>query len=528
MDSKVLPKKGLAGLKEHWRTDSVSGFLVFLLALPLSLGIAKASGFDPAMGVLTAIVGGMFVSFFRVSPMIIYGPAAALITVCAAAIADMDALGYKGHDPVHMTCGIIIVMALIQIIVGFLKLGSLSNFFPHSAIHGMLAAVGIIIIAKQIPVLLGDDPGIYKGETSIELLMDIPRFVKSSNTHLAAVGLISLIIMFAMPIVKLNFLKKVPAPIVVLFISVPLGIYWHFKHDYSLVKIGNFGENVGLNADFRAIGTLTFWKYVLMFLFVSSLESHLTVKAMDGLDPYKRESNYNGNLIGLGAGNALSSLLGGLPLVSEVVRSGSNITFGAKTKWSNFFHGFFLLGAMLLMIPVLEYIPNAALAAILIYVGFRLAAPKEFINTYQIGREQLAIFLVTVLVALAEDLILGVAAGIFVKLIFHLYNGASFKRLFFADYEISKSASTTYITVKGVAVFSNLIGYKKVLMGLKPKGLVVMDFTETILIDHSFMEFIHQFKNQYNENGGTFKTMGYESHKALSNHPLATRKLVKR
>ncbi len=525
MDNKILPKTGLAGLKENWKTDSVTGFLVFLLALPLSLGIAKASGFEPAMGVLTAMVGGLFVSFFKVSPLTIKGPAAGLITVCAAAVADMNTLGFAGHNPVHMACGIIVVMALIQIVFGFLKLGSLSDFFPHSAVHGMLAAIGIIIIAKQIPVLMGDDPMVYKGQKPLELLANIPKFISESHAHLAAVGLISLLLMFALPKVKLNFLKKIPAPMIVLLLAVPMGLYWHFKHDYSLVKIGDFWGNISLNADFSAIGTFPFWKYVFMFLFVNSLESLLTVKAVDGLDPYKRESSYNGDLIGLGAGNAVSGLLGGLPMISEVVRSGSNVGFGAKTKWSNFFHGVFLLMAMLLMIPVIELIPNAALAAMLIFAGFRLAAPKEFIHTYHIGKEQLAIFLVTIIVTLMEDLLLGIAAGIIVKFLFHLYNGASFKSLFKSNYELIKSDGSTNIKIAGAAVFSNLLGYKKVLTNLAPKENVKVDLSATNLVDHSFMAFIHHFEHEYNANGGNFQIIGLENHKALSNHPLASRKI---
>jgi len=413
---------------------------------------------------------------------------------------------------------------LMQIVFGFLKLGSLSDFFPHSAVHGMLAAIGIIIIAKQIPVLMGDDPSVYKGETPLQLLMDIPKFVMASHWHLAIVGIISLAIMFTLPLIKINFLKKVPAPMVVLLIAVPLGLYWHFKHDYSLVKIGNFWQNVSLNADFAAIGTFTFWKYVFMFLFVNSLESLLTVKAIDGKDPYKRESSYNGDLIGLGAGNAVSGLLGGLPMISEVVRSGSNVGFGARTKWANFFHGLFLLLAMLLMIPVIEMIPNAALAAMLIFAGYRLAAPKEFISTYKIGKEQLAIFLTTIIITLMEDLLLGIAAGILVKFIFHLYNGASIKSLFKAQYEMRKDETITYILISGSAVFSNLIGYKKVLSNLPPNEHVIVDFTATKLVDHSFMEFVHHFEHEYNAKGGDFKIRGLSEHKALSEHHLATRK----
>ncbi|MHB1279569.1 MAG: SulP family inorganic anion transporter, partial [Bacteroidia bacterium] len=235
----------------------------------------------------------------------------------------------------------------------------------------------------------------------------------------------------------------------------------------------------------------------------------------------------NGDLKALGAGNALSGLLGGLPMISEVVRSSANVNFGARTKWSNFFHGFFLLLAMLLMIPLIEMIPNTALAAMLIYAGYRLAAPREFFNTYKIGKEQLAIFLTTILVTLFEDLLLGVAAGILVKMAFHLYNGAPLKSLFKGDYTVEKNDATTTIHVNGSAVFSNLLGYKKVLLTLPEGEKVIVDFSKTRLIDHSFMHFIHHFEHEYNDRGGEFKIVGLKNHKSLSEHPLATRKLNK-
>ncbi len=519
------PAKGLAGFKENWKNDMLPGFMVFLLALPLSLGIAKASGFPPAMGVLTAIVGGLFTSFFKVSELTIKGPAAGLITVCAAAVLEFGG----GDQGWHTVSAIIAVMAAIQIIFGLLKFGSLSDFFPHSAVHGMLAAIGIIIIAKQIPVLLGDDPSIYKGEGPIELLMDIPRFITHAHWHIAIVGLIGLAILFTLPLLKFNFLKKVPGPMFVLLMAIPLSLYWHFKEtepSYSLVTIGDFWGSVGINADFSQIGTFAFWKYVMMFLFVSSLESLLTVKATDNLDPYKRSSDYNGDLKAQGAGNVLSGLLGGLPMISEVVRSSGNVSFGAKTKWSNFFHGVFLLLAMLLLIPVIETIPNAALASMLIFAGYRLAAPKEFVHTYHLGQEQLAIFLTTIIVTLAEDLLLGIAAGILVKFLFHLYNGATLGSLFKISYnEIKTDDNHIALEIKDSAVFSNLIGYKKVLACLPATSSITIDFTQARIIDHSFMAFITHMQKEYAGEGREMKLTGLQNHRPLSKHPLATRTL---
>lgn len=523
---KTLQKNGAFLLKNTWKADLTAGFMVFLLALPLSLGIAKASGFPAYMGVLTAIVGGIFTSFFKVSELTIKGPAAGLITICSGAILEFGG----GDQGWKMVTAVIMVAALLQICFGLLKLGSLSDFFPHSAIHGMLAAIGIIIIAKQIPVLLGDDPTMYKGEGPIELLLDIPNFISHAHWHIAAIGIIGLIIMFTLPKIGIKFLQKLPAPMLVLLLAIPLTFYWHFEKtepSYSLVSIGDFWGTFGFNFDFSGIQTFTFWKYVFMFLFVNSLESLLTVKAVDNLDPYKRVSDYNGDLKGVGAGNFLSASLGGLPMISEVVRSSANIGFGAKTKWSNIFHGVFLLLAMLLIIPLIELIPNAALAAMLIFAGYRLASPKEFRHVSKIGKEQLAIFLATIIITLFEDLLLGIAVGIVIKFMFHLYHGAKFKNLFKAKYEQSTTEYGIHIKVFESAIFSNLIGFKKLLEELPAKEKIIFDLSQTQLIDHSFMAFIAHFEKEYNLADGNFKITGTNRHKSFSDHPLATKKLKK-
>jgi len=522
----AIPKSGIEGLKQNWKADMLSGFMVFLIALPLSLGIAKASGFPASMGVLTAIIGGLLSSFMNVSELSIKGPAAGLITICSGAILEFGG----GEQGWKIATAAIVFAAIIQIIFGFLKLGSLSEFFPHSAVHGMLAAIGIIIIAKQIPILLGDEPRLYQGEGPIELILDIPSFISHAHWHIAIVGVLGLLVMFVLPALKINWLKKVPAPLVVLIVSVPLAIYWHFNYtepDYSMVSIGDFWGGLGLNVDFSSINQIVFWKYVIMFLFVNSLESLLTVKAVDNLDPYKRTSNYNGDLKSVGVGNIASGLLGGLPMISEVVRSSANIGFGARTKWSNFFHGLFLLLAMVLLIPLIEMVPNAALAGMLIYAGYRLAAPRQFVHTLRLGKEQLAIFLITIVVTLFEDLLLGIAAGILVKFIFHLYRGVKLSNLFISHWTKSESQGNTKIKVQDAAIFSNLIGFRKLLSNLDRKSNIVFDLSEATLIDHSFMAFINYYANDFNEGGGSFIIIGLENHRRLSNHELSTCILIK-
>ncbi|HTF22064.1 MAG TPA: SulP family inorganic anion transporter [Chryseolinea sp.] len=522
-----IPKDGILGLKQNWRIDAVSGFLVFLLALPLSLGIAKASGFPAAMGVLTAMIGGMFVSIFAGSQLTIKGPAAGLITICAGAVTELGALNIEGYTGVQLACGAIVVMAAIQILFGFLKFGSLSDFFPPSAVHGMLAAIGLIIFSKQIHVLLGIDPATLKGMEPIELYRMIPHSFMHADPRVALVGIVSLVIIFGMPFLKGKIFKVIPAPMIVLLVTIPMALIMDFRHTepaFDLVSVGNFWSNIGFNASFAAIGTGVFWKYVVMFLFINSLESLLTVKAIDGLDPFKRHSNYNKDLSALGAGNMLSGLLGGLPMISEVARSSANVNFGGRTRWANFFHGLFLFIAMLLFIPVIEMIPNAALAALLIAVGYRLASPNEFYKTYKIGAEQLVIFVITVVVTVSTDLLIGVGSGIAAKFVFHILNGAPLRSLFKARYDVSENEGEYQISVKDAAIFSNLIGFKKMFSNLKPGRKVVVNFADARIVDHTFMETLHHFEEDYTHSAGQVTVTGFEHFQFFSNHPLASRK----
>lgn len=523
MNTLEIPKDGLDGLRQNWRADALSGFLVFLLALPLSLGIAKASEFPPAMGVLTAMIGGLFVSFFAGSRLTIKGPAAGLITICAGAVTELGG----GPEGWKLALGAIVVASILQICFGFLKLGSLSDFFPHSAVHGMLAAIGLIIFSKQIHVLLGIDPAMLKGMDPIALYQMIPYSISHEDIRVTFVGVVSLVIIFGLPLLKWPLAKRIPPPMMVLLVTIPMALIMDFKHTepaFDMVKIGDFWGNVGFNADFSAIGTWIFWKYVIMFLFVNSLESLLTVKAIDGLDPYRRISNPNKDLVAVGLGNGVSGLLGGLPMISEVARSSANITFGGRTRWSNFFHGFFLLVAMIAFIPVIEMIPNTALAALLISVGYRLASPNEFFKTYKIGSEQLVIFVTTIIVTLATDLLIGVGAGIAMKFFFHIINGAPLGSLFKARYEFYDNGVEYQIKVKEAAIFSNLIGYKKLFRSLAPGRKVFMNFEDAKIVDHSMMEALHHFEEEYHHQGGSVNFIGFDNFTAYSKHPFATRK----
>ena len=519
------PKDGWAGLKENFTADATAGFVVFLLAMPLSLGIAKASDFPPIMGLVSAIIGGILVSVISGSGLTIKGPAAGLIVVVAGAVAAFGGgeMGWK------LALGAMVVAGLVQVLFGLLKFGKLVDIFPLSAIHGMLAAIGIIIIVKQIPVFLDVNPELYRGMSTVAMITSIPTFLANFDPRATMIGVYSLAIMLGWPYLKDFTLGKIPAPLMVLIVAIPSELAMDFAHTeppYALLHIGNLVDSLSLNADFSGVfQTGVFIKYVIMFALVGSLESLLTVKAIDLVDPFRRKSNTNQDLIAVGIGNTASALLGGLPMISEVARSSANVNQGAKTRWSNFFHGVFLLVFVLVATPVIEMIPNAALAAMLITVGIKLAHPKEFINTFRIGKEQLAIFLITIVFTLVEDLLVGIAAGVVLKMILHLINGTPISSFFKAPTQVSFNNNQYLIEIDKAAIFSNYLGIKRKLEEIPAGFQVTIDLKNTKLVDHSVMENLHQFEHEYTENGGTVQIIGLENHKPVSAHALAARKV---
>lgn len=523
----IVPQDGFAGLKENFASDAISGFIVFLLALPLSLGIAKASDFPPIMGLITAIIGGMIVSFFAGSRLTIKGPAAGLIVIVAGAVTEFGG----GETGWHLALGAMVVAGIVQILFGVFKLGKLMDFFPLSAVHGMLAAIGLIIIGKQIPVLLDVNPALSKGKEPLELFASIPEFIANWDPKATLIGVISLAIMMGWPYIKNNFIKKIPAPLVVLAIAIPAELFMDFQTTepkYALVHIGNLMDNININASFAGFAqTGTFIKFVIMFALVGSLESLLTVKAMDMLDPFKRKSNANKDLIATGIGNTFVAFLGGLPMISEVARSSANIANGGKTRWANFFHGFFILIFVLLASHLIELIPNTALAAMLITVGIKLTHPKEFIHTLEIGKEQLLIFIVTILFTLGVDLLVGIGAGILTEILVNLFNGKPISAIFKAPTEVSFTDDAYLVEISDAAVFTNYLGIKRKLEAIPASFLVTIDLSKTHLVDHSVMENLEHFKHDYEREGGTVNIIGLDAHRPVSSHKASAQKKVK-
>jgi MFS superfamily sulfate permease-like transporter len=527
------PAEGFQGLKENFKADAMSGFLISILALPLSLGIAKASDFPPIFGLVTAIIGGIVVSFLSGSRLTIKGPAAGLIVIASGSVAAFGG----GETGWHLTLGAIVVAGMLQILFGLLKLGKLADFFPGAAVHGMLAAIGIIIISKQIHLLMGIDPATLNGKEPLELLSMIPASITHENAHLTEIGIACLAILTGFSFVKNKKIKKIPAPLIVLIVAIPLGYVLHVKdeaeiHNFALVKVGSLIDVMSeqaINVDFSGMRsqTGTFVEYVILFALIGTLESLLTAKAIDDLDPYQRKSNFNKDLTAIGIGNTISGILGGLPMISEVARSSANVENGAVTRWSNFFHGVFLLIALLVGVKLIEMIPNAALAAMLIFVGFKLTHPKEFIHMWRIGIDQFIIFVATVIITISTDLLIGVGSGIILEIIINLIHGTSFMNLFYSKVSFVLGDNDIQVNISGDAVFSNLIGIKKKLYYLPPGKNVTLNLSELKVCDHSTLHLFSFFKNEYEGTGGKLQITGLENHKAIAKSPTSTRKIKK-
>ncbi|MDF2456148.1 MAG: sulfate transporter [Cytophagaceae bacterium] len=539
MTTNVILKDGMEGLKQNWKQDMLSGFLVFLIALPLCLGISLASGFPPISGIFTAIIGGLLVSFLGGANVAIKGPAAGLIVIAIGAVTE---LGAGSSDPMRgyeLALATIVISGIFQTLLGILRAGSLSDFFPTSAVHGMLSSIGIIIFAKQAHVALGVKPD---GKGPLELLAEIPHSIATMNPEIAIIGIVSLMILFTLPLVKNRYVKMIPAPMVVVLIAIPLGYYFDLEHAHKYLFLDGQYElgpkflvtlpnNIldGIHSpNWSAIGTWTTWKYVIMFTLVGSLESVLSSKAVDILDPYKRKTKMNKDLIGVGIGNTISGLIGGLPMISEIVRSSANINNGGKTKWSNFFHGGFLLLFVALLPGLIHQIPLAALAAMLIFTGYRLASPKVFKETLKVGVGQLIVFVFTIIVTLATDLIVGIVAGILMELFIQLFNGAKIKYLFSSHVIVSsKDKNEHVLAVNGVLTFTNYLSLKKKLDQFTTKDRLQLDLSHVEYVDHTVMEHLHHLGEDYHRDGGELKVVGADKLKPMSAHPLSDRSLSK-
>lgn len=545
-----VPRGGMQGFTRYLRHDALSGFLVFLIALPLCLGISVASGFPPIAGIFTAIIGGLVTSLLSNSELTIKGPAAGMIVIVLGCVSEFGGDGvFTAASAGDITAyraalAVAVAAAVLQVCFGFFRAGILGEFFPMAAVHGMLAAIGVIIISKQIPVALGVQA---KGEP-LELLSHIPKFIAEANPAIACIGVTSVLIMFVWPWLakRITPLKWLPAAIIVLAVAIPLGMQFDLTHEHTIKMHGHdyaLGEKFLVSMpdrpfgmfdyvttpDFSALRQPMAWKWVFLFFAIGTLESLLSAKAIDMLDPWKRKSDLDRDILAVGAANLCASLVGGLPMISEIVRSKANIDNGARTRFADFWHAVFLLLCVALIPVALHRIPLAALAGMLVYTGFRLAHPSEFLQMYRVGREQLLIFVVTLTAVLATDLLIGIAIGIALKIAIHVINGVPLSSLFktFLDVE-TLGENTCVVHVHRSAVFSNWIPFRRQLeyLGMVQRQNVVVDLSQTFLVDHNVMDKLHELEQEFAQEGLTLTISGLERHQPLAEHERAARKRV--
>ncbi len=520
-----LPKDGLKGFKKHFKSDFIAGFVVFLLALPLSIGIAKASDFPPSMGILSAVVGGLLVSFFSGSKLSIKGPAAGLIAICISAVSDLgngdQVLGWK------LLSGVLFISGILQIAFGYFKLGKFVSFFPAATVKGMMTAIGIVILLKQLPVLLNVPPDLYKGLSVFETLVNLKLLLTALDPLMTSIGIGLLILLLVWPYLKNKLVKAIPSAFVVVLISIGISLIFNLetlKPNYSFLEIGDFVSSINFQLTFEGFNTPYFFiKYVIIFSLVGSIESLLTIKATDDLDPYKRLSDTNKDLTAVGFGNAVVAIFGGLPMIAEVARTTANINAGAKTRWANFHHGLFLVVFMLIAIPILERIPNTAFAALLIAVGLKLAAPKEFIRMYKIGKEQLVVFCTTIVFAVFTDLLTGILMGVIVNIIYEVYYGCNPLKMFSKNFTAKQEADKYLITFFDSAVFSNYRHLSSEIKKLPKKSIIEINFAAAKVVDFSTLSSLKLLSHDVKLNGGELDITGLGKHIPKSSHPEAIR-----
>ncbi len=527
-----------------------SGFVVSLIALPLGIGLALASEAPPISGIITAVIGGVLVAVLGGSNVTITGPGNGLVGVVAGAVimyAEMS--GINGAEGMYQ--GYLIVLAavicsgLLMLILGFLRLGKLSNYFPSSAIQGMLAAIGLIILGKQFHIMMGNR---ISRNGNLEYLTSIPKTIiqsfsyeDSSLTFAMLSGVISLAIMVFYPKIRNKYLQLVPAPMWIVIFAIGFSYYYEYvlnlpnpiNSKYMISGIPEAHEIVANipKPNFSKIGTFKFWSVVLSLTLIASIESLLSIKAVDKLDPEKRRSNVNRDIKAIGFANIVSGFFGGLNVVTVIARSSVNVNNGATNRSANFFHASFLVVFIVLFSSELTRIPLPALMAILVYTGWKLAHPQKLINTFKIGKEQGFIFLTTLVVTISIGLIEGILAGIIATAIVHLFinkNLANFFRNILKPNVLMYKESDTanyYVSVKNFCTFLNYSKLKVKLDSIPETEEAILDFSFCDFVDHTVMENVADYKELFRKKGGNLEVTGLDLLGTNSKHPFGLRKM---
>lgn len=529
------PKTGLKGLIENWQGDVIAAISVSLIALPLSLGIALAAGAPAMAGILSAIVGGVVTTLYRGGHVSVNGPAKGVIAVILFGITVMDDGTGQAFNYVLAA---IVVSGGLQAILGVLKLGRLADIFHSSVIHGLLAAIGIIIFAKQIHVALGthsDSPSI------IQNLIDAFVYLPQANPFVVTISIVGLLLSLFHSKISFRFFQFFPAPIWVIALSIPFVYLFNFFEQHSLVFLGkayevgpdllldipdNFTDSI-MHPNFSKINTIEFWTTVLSILIITSIESLAIAKAVDKIDPYKRKTDLNKDLTGIGLSTMAAGFVGGLPIIAVIIRSTVNIHNGAKTKWSNLYQGIFLLILIVLLSPIMKQVPLCAFAILLVYTGFKLASPAVFKQIYNQGPEQLIFFIFTMVLTLYTNLLVGLIGGLILVMASHMLLAKEpisrfFKMVYSSGSSLIHNPNDSYdLKIKGIANFLGILKVDKLVKRIPPEVNVNIDLSETRLVGMTYMEYLVDYLRKQKETGGNVVIKGLDSHVSYSTHNRA-------
>ncbi|MEN9730096.1 MAG: Carbonate dehydratase [Bacteroidota bacterium] len=488
--------------------DWKSGIAVFLVALPLCLGIALASGAPLMAGLVAGIVGGMLVSLLSGSELSVSGPAAGLTIIVANAIHELGS--FAGFLVA------VILAGMIQIILGLIKMGKIGGFFPSSVIRGMLVAIGIVIILKQIPHAFGDDLD-FIGEFEFSQIADgqntftelIASFgdIKPGALIISSAGLLILVVWTSMAN-RLRWMQALPASLIVVLLGVIVNLI--FAEYVPQWFLGNSTEHMVNLPVFSSVSEAMLglaqpdWSYftnpkiytiAFTLAIVASLESLLSLEATEALDPQKRIASADRELIAQGIGNISSGLLGGLPITSVIVRSSTNIYAGGKSRMSGFVHGVLLLLAVLALPLYLNKIPLACLASILLYTGYKLAHPKEFKKVISEGWKQWVPFVMTIVVVVGVDLLWGIFIGTIIGLIFVIITNYS------SVFSVFQNGNEVLIKFQKDVTFLHKMALKEALRKIPKGSEVYIDISKVHFMDHDINQLILEFIATAHERG---------------------------
>lgn len=486
--------------KYYWlmfkKHDFAAGLTVFLVALPLCLGVALASGAPLYSGILSGIIGGIVVSVISGSQLAVSGPAAGLTTLVSVAIISL------GNFETFLLA--VIIAGLFQILIGVLKLGVFASYFPSSVIKGMMAAIGIILISKQIPLALGyHQPdfwtsGFIQIFTSKNFLGNLAEFNSNITRSAVLISAISLAILIFLKQPKNKKFNIIPASLVVVIFGIVINyLLTYFGSSYALKtnQLVSIPSNIFAEIKFpdfsKILSNSEIWKDGILIGILATLETLLCIEAMDKLDKHNRITPVNRELIAQGVGNFLCGVLGAIPLTAVVVRGSANIQAGAKTKVSAFVHGVFLLLSVLLIPFLINLIPYASLSAILILTGFGLTKLKIYKSLFKLGLKQFIPFISTIIIILVTDLLIGVSIGLLISVYYII------KENFKENYNLEKNhlQGLDYYTLKlhSNVTFLNKVEIKNTLDKVPPYSELTIDGSDVHFIDYDVLEIISDF-----------------------------------